>query len=197
MKGLIFCLACVAFFGGVFVQAVPINFPEVGDFNDNQNFPTSIAPGLDVGVNIISGAVSTQNFQIDRSDSFELSNPLGLAITAITIDITNYVDNRTNTSNSTGFREFGVLPWYQVHNIDGNGNFVMGNINYETPSSFVLDVYAEDFDHEGVSFDWQVNVTAADVSTPIPEPSTYLLFTVGILGFIGVGYIRRQKAARK
>ena len=31
--------------------------------------------------------------------------------------------------------------------------------------------------------------------TPIPEPSTYLLFAVGILGIIGMAYRRRKKAA--
>ena len=195
MKGLIFCLACVAFFGGVFVQAAPINFAEVGDFSNNANFPTSIAPGLDVGVNIISGTISTLPL-LDDGDSFELLNPLGLAIAAITIDITSYIDNRTNPLNGTRLREFGALqPWNEV-DIDGNGNFVMGNVNNETPSSFVLEVYADDFDLEGVSFDWQVNVTAANVSAPIPEPSTYLLFTFGILGFIGYGF-RRWKQNKK
>jgi len=29
----------------------------------------------------------------------------------------------------------------------------------------------------------------------IPEPSTYLLFTVGLLGLIGIGYRQRKKAA--
>jgi len=37
--------------------------------------------------------------------------------------------------------------------------------------------------------------TSLDLIAVVPEPSTYLLFAVGILGILGMGYRRRKKAA--
>ena len=53
----------------------------------------------------------------------------------------------------------------------------------------------------GDSFDIGYDVTPESPYTlsltpvPVPEPSTYLLFAVGILGTIGLGYRQQKKAA--
>jgi hypothetical protein len=36
---------------------------------------------------------------------------------------------------------------------------------------------------------------AFSMNVPIPEPSTYLLFAVGILAIVGMGYQQRKKTA--
>ncbi len=154
-------------------NAAPISFVEVGDSLNNYIG----IPGLEAGVNTVSGAVS--DFAGDSYDEFFVENQDGLVITSISAEIINYnasIDPYADVSLSF---DGALVDSVFVDSNGGPFSFPIPSSNI-TPLNIEFSVFASE-----ASYDYTIAITAQGNSpNPVPEPSTMLLFGLGTLGLI-------------
>jgi len=139
-------------------------------------------------------ASSPNAYKIGSSATLVLNNPVlpGAGVRFFFIHGTGKQGRATSDGNAAG-TEITIDPGTatafsgvtSLGSVTSNLATSFGDLNnFETLGGFALPITRVEFT-EGKIDNVQV----------IPEPSTYLLFAVGILGLIGMGYRQRKKAA--
>ncbi len=145
------------------------------DYSNFFNSPSDFG-ALDVGINIVSGSAGGR---LDARDVWTATLGSSLSITSIQLAITNYTGNGTGgylfrnvartTLSSATFRANTTFDPIVL----SVGTFPLGE------GSYLFDLSAG----QQANYDWQWNVEVA--SAPVPEPSTILLCSTGLLGLAG------------
>ncbi len=157
--------------------AVPLNVVETTDFNGNQLSPTAVGT-FDVGVNTVSGSVTGGG----SGDSISILLPSGLQITAISLQISNFVAP-SGTAASTVFL---VSPFTFVEQQlpSGNGSFAFAmGLPFTAPDNYG---FSNQKTTGGISFDWTWSVTV------VPEPAGRWLFAVTVAALMALAWCRRE-----
>jgi len=163
-------------FGGTFCY---FTWPTGGALSPTEYYEFSIAPDAgfeiqytDIDLAVASGGSGTGTFEIHASlDGFTGSD--------ITLATQNFPINGTWQAYNLNIAALGTQP----------SNVTFRFYMYNIPSAFSGLGVNPTFGPNGRNLSVNGNVQV------IPEPSTYLLFAVGILAIFGIGYRQRKKAA--
>ena len=134
--------------------------------------------GVATNVKVTDGNWHWQIIVVDRLNGF----------------VNTHIDNSLTSSQQITTLGTIQLNGMTIGAISGNGgpNPTIHHFGARLMSVDDFQMYNLALDNEQIN-----QLVANEPVTMIPEPSTYLLFAVGILGIIGMGWRQRRKLAAK
>lgn len=185
-------LACNCF-AVTYVESISGDLSYTG--SDSAGNPTYTDIGiLDLGVNTVSGHFFFDGAAIDLFDfdSFDFTVASGMRLTSVFMEYsTTYVD-RSDPTMMEASAQFNIMSpssqlFYELLYFIGDGNMEV----FPGFSGVEAGSYSFTNSSLGTANDdmWNTDYTFTLITTssPVPEPSTFLLFGIGILSLVGLG----------